>query len=119
MAMGTRNIRMLVNQDCFAFLADAMCKYSKKTHKFQSLRATIQHACVYTKSLALDRTELERFLVEHPVDGEIRVWLEVKPDWIADYDLVRRKIAEISGKSVPDKAIVPFVVHLAQAQGAF
>lgn len=91
MASGTRNIRMLINQDCFAFLADAMCEYSKKTTKFQSLRSTVQHACVSTKSLALEREDLERFIAEHPFDGKIRVWLEVKPDWLADYDAIRRK----------------------------
>ena len=75
MASGTRNIRMLINQDCFAFLADAMCEYSKKTTKFQSLRSTVQHACVSTKSLALEREDLERFIAEHTFDGKIRVWL--------------------------------------------
>ncbi|WP_020997425.1 hypothetical protein [Sphingomonas sp. ERG5] len=119
MASGTRNIRMLINQDCFAFLADAMCEYSKKTTRFQSLRSTVQHACASTRLIALEREDLERFLAEHPVDGQIRVWLEVKPDWIADYDATRRKIAQISGKPVQDKAVIPFVVHLAQVRGVF
>ncbi len=115
MASGTRNIRMLINQDCFAFLADAMCAYSKKTTRFQSLRSTVQHACASTKSIALAHDDLERFLSEHPIDGPIAVWLEVKPDWIADYDLMRQKIALISGKTVQDKVVIPFVIHLAQA----
>ena len=119
MASGTRNIRMLINQDCFAFLADAMCEYSKKTTRFQSLRSTVQHACVSTKSIALEREDLERFIAEHPFDGKIRVWLEIKPDWLADYDEMRRKIAQISGKPVQDKAVIPFVVHLAQVRGVF
>lgn len=93
MASGTRNIRMLINQDCFAFLADAMCKYSKKTTRFQTLRSTVQHACVSTKAIGLEREELDRFLAEHSFDGKIRVWLEVKPDWLADYDSMRQKIA--------------------------
>lgn len=119
MASGTRNIRMLINQDCFAFLADAMCKYSKITTKFQSLRSTVQYACASTMSVDLERDDLERFLAEHPIDGQIRVWLEVNPEWISDYDVMRQKIAQISGKPVQDKAVVPFVVHLAQAKGAF
>ena len=77
------------------------------------------HACVSTKSLALEREDLERFIAEHPFDGKIRVWLEIKPDWLADYDAIRRKIAQISGKPVQDKAVIPFVVHLAQARGLF
>ncbi|WP_458732900.1 hypothetical protein [Sphingobium xenophagum] len=119
MASGTRNIRMLINQDCFAFLADAMCEYSKKTTRFQTLRSTVQHACVNTKSIALEREELDRFLAEHSFDGKIRVWLEVKPDWLADYDTMRQKIAQISGKPVQDKAVIPFMVYLAQAKGVF
>lgn len=119
MASGTRNIRMLINQDCFAFLADAMCEYSKKTTRFQSLRSTIQHACAAAKSIALEHEDLERFLAGHSIDGKIRVWLEVKPDWIADYDEMRQKIAQISGKPVQDKAVIPFVVHLAQSRGVF
>jgi hypothetical protein len=119
MASGTRNIRMLVNQDCFAFLADAMCEYSKKTARFESLRSTVQHACIRAQTVPLEREDLEQFLARHPVDGKIRVWLEVKPDWIADYDLMRSKIAQISGKRVHDKAVVPFVVYLAQARGLF
>jgi hypothetical protein len=119
MASGTRNIRMLINQDCFAFLADAMCEYSKKTARFESLRSTVQHACIRAKTVTLKREDLDRFLVEHAVDGKIRVWLEVKPDWISDYDLMRGKIAQISGKPLQDKAVVPFVVYLAQARGVF
>lgn len=119
MASGTRNIRMLISQDCFAFLADAMCEYSKKTTKFQTLRSTVQHACTSTASLVLDRGELERFLAAHPVDGKIAVWLEVKPDWLADYDSMRQKIAQISGRVVQDKAVIPYVVYLAQTRGVF
>ena len=119
MATGTRNIRMLISHDCFAFLADAMCAYSKKTTKFQSLRSTVQHACASTKSVAPAREDLERFLAEHPVDGQIRVWLEVNPDWIADYDATRRKIAQISGKPVQDKAVIPFVLYLAKSRNLF
>jgi len=119
MASGTRNIRMLINQDCFAFLADAMCEYSKKTTRFQTLRSTVQHACVHTKSFALEREELQRFLADHHFDGKIRIWLEIKPDWLADYDEMRQKIAQISGKPVQDKAIIPFVVYLAKSRNLF
>ncbi len=119
MASGTRNIRMLISQDCFAFLADAMCEYSKKTAKFQSLRATVQHACSRANSMDIARQDLDRFLAGHPVDGSIKVWLEVSPEWLDDYNAVRRRITEISGKPVQDKAVIPFVVHLAQVRGAF
>lgn len=119
MASGTRNIRMLISQDCFAFLADAMCEYSKKTAKFQSLRATVQHACSRASTMDIARQDLDRFLAGHPVDGSIKVWLEVSPEWLDDYNDVRRRITEISGKPVQDKAVIPFVVHLAQVRGIF
>ena len=119
MASGTRNIRMLISQDCFAFLADAMCEFSKKTAKFQSLRATVQHACSRANSMDIARHDLDQFLAGRPVDGSIKVWLEVSPEWLDDYNAVRRRITEISGKPVQDKAVIPFVVHLAQVRGVF
>lgn len=114
MASGTRNIRMLLSQDCFDLLADAMCVFSKNSAKFQSLRSTVQHACKQSRSVEFDRKDIDQFVAEHPVDGKVAVWLEVKPDWIADYDEMRQKIAQISGKTVHDKVVIPFVVHLAQ-----
>ena len=119
MASGTRNIRMLISQDCFAFLADAMCEFSKKTARFQSLRSTVQHACCRASLMEIASEDLDRFLANHPIDGKIRVWLEVSPEWLDDYNELRRRLAEISGKPVQDKAIIPFLVHLAQARGFF
>ncbi|MBB6192606.1 hypothetical protein FHS51_002859 [Sphingobium wenxiniae] len=112
MASGTRNIRMLISQNCFALLADAMCDFSKKTAKFQSLRATVQHACSRASSMEIAREDLDGFLAQHPIDGQIKVWLEVGPEWLDDYNAVRRRIAQISGKPVKDKAVIPFIVHL-------
>ena len=119
MASGTRNIRMLISQDCFAFLADAMCEYSKKTARFQSLRATVQHACSSASSMEIAREDLDRFLAEYPVEGKVMVWLEVGSDWLEKYDTFRRKVAEVGGKPVQDKAVIPFLVHLAQVRGVF
>jgi hypothetical protein len=119
MASGTRNIRMLISQDCFAFLADAMCEYSKKTARFQSLRATVQHACSSASSMEIARADLERFLAEYPVEGKVKVWLEVGADWLDEYDTFRRKVAQVGGKPVQDKAVIPFLVHLAQVRGVF
>lgn len=118
MANGTRNIRLLISEDCFAFLADAMCAYSKKTARFQTLRSTVQHACRFVHSVDVERQDLETFLAGLPVEGRIRVWLEVKADWLADYDAARTKLAQISGKTVPDKAVVPYLLHLARSHAA-
>ena len=119
MASGTRNIRMLISQECFDFLADAMCEFSKKTARFQSLRSTVQHACSSAASADIAREDLERFFAEHPVEGKLKVWLEVGSDWIDDYDRFRRRVAQIGGKPVQDKAVVPFLIHLAQVRGVF
>ncbi|WP_230487964.1 hypothetical protein [Novosphingobium sp. ES2-1] len=119
MASGTRNIRMLISQDCFAFLANAMCEFSKKTARFQSLRATVQHACSSASSMEIARADLDRFLAEYPVEGKVKVWLEVGADWLDDYDTFRRKVAQVGGKPVQDKAVIPFLIHLAQVRGVF
>lgn len=115
MAGPTRNIRMLISQECFDFLADATCGFSKKTSKFQSLRSTVQHACSRAAAMDIVREDLDRFLALRPIDGRIRVWLEVSPEWLDDYDALRRRVAEIGGKPVQDKAVIPFLVHLAQS----
>ena len=119
MAGATRNIRMLINQECFAFLAEAMCDFSKKTAKFQSLRSTVQHACAGAASMDIAREELDHFLARQPIGGTIRVWLEVSPEWLDDYDALRRRIAEIGGKPLQDKAVILFLIHFAQAHGIF
>ena len=119
MARGTRNIRMLISQECFAFLADAMGEFSKKTAKFQSLRSTVQHACSSASSMEIAREDLDRFFAEHPVEGKVKVWLEVGSDWLEGYDTFRRRVAQIGGKPVQDKAVIPFLIHLAQVRGVF
>jgi hypothetical protein len=100
MAGATRNIRMLISQECFAFLAEAMCDFSKKTAKFQSLRSTVQHACACAASMDIARDELDHFLAGRPIGGTIRVWLGISPEWLDDYDALRRRITEIGGKPV-------------------
>lgn len=114
MAGGTRNIRITVSQECFAFLADAMCEFSKTTGRFQSLRSTVQHACKHAKGREFARDEIEKFVSGLPLEGPISIWLEVKPDWIEDYDEVRRRIAETCGKVMHDRAVIAFVVWLAR-----
>lgn len=113
MAGGTRNIRINVSQECFAFLADAMCDFSKSTGRFQSLRSTVQHASAGAKSLEIVRGDVEGFVESLPLEGAISIWLEVKPDWIEDYDEVRRRIAETCGKVMHDRVVIAFVVWLA------
>lgn len=112
MAGGTRNIRIIISQECFALLADAMCEFSKSTGRFQSLRSIVQHACARAKGLEIAREEIETFVSALPLEGPISIWLEVKPDWIEDYDEVRRRIADTCGKVMHDRFVIAFVVWL-------
>lgn len=114
MTAGTRNIRIHLSQECFALLADAMSKFSKSSGRFQSLRAAVQHACNTIKSTGILKGDLDLFLTEYQVDGDIAVWLEIKPDWAEAYDNLRHKLGKISGKPVHDKVVIPFLVHLAR-----
>jgi hypothetical protein len=114
MAAGTRNIRIYLSPESFALLADAMCAFSKSSGRFQSLRAAVQHACSRIKSHGISKNDLDLFLSEFSLDGDIEVWLEIKPDWAEDYDQLRQKLAEISGKPVHDKVVISFLVYLAR-----
>ncbi|WP_098105857.1 hypothetical protein [Novosphingobium sp. PC22D] len=118
-AGGTRNIRITVSRECFALLAEAMCEFSKTTSRFRSLRSTVQHACERAKSLTFAREDVERFLSRYPLDGQISIWLEVKPDWIEDYDWIRHKIADTCGKVMHDRVVIAFVVWLARTNNQF
>lgn len=113
MSTGTRNVRIFLSPEGFTLLTEAIGHYSRKTAKFQSLRATIQRACQRTKALGIAPEEVQLFLADHPIGGEISVFLEIKPDWAEDYDMLRRKIAVISAKPPQDKLAVPFVAHFA------
>ncbi|CCW15985.1 hypothetical protein EBBID32_3160 [Sphingobium indicum BiD32] len=113
MAAGTRNVRIFVSQQCFELLVDAMAAFSKQTRRFQTMRMTVQAACARLKPHGISRFELEEFLAEYPIEGDIRIHLEVTPEWSADYDLMRAKVKGISEKSGSDKSLVPFAVYLA------
>lgn len=119
MAGGTRNIRISVSQECFALVADAMCEFSKSAGRFQSLRSTVQHACARAKGLEIARAEIEDFVSGLALEGPISIWLEVKPDWIDDYDEIRRRIAETCGKVMHDRVVIAFVVWLARTHKFF
>lgn len=113
MSTGTRNVRIFLSPEGFALLTEAIGHYSRKTAKFQTMRATVQHACQRTKSLGISREEVALFLTDHPIGGEIPIFLEIKPDWAEDYDALRQKFAQIGGKQPQDKLAVPYIVHLA------
>ena len=113
MAAGTRNVRIFLSEQCFDLLVDAMAAFSKQTRRFQTMRMTVQAACSRLKSHGISRIELEEFLAEYPIEGDIRIHLEVTPEWSVDYDIMRAKMKNISEKSGSDKALVPFAVYLA------
>ena len=113
MAAGNRNVRIHLSQQCFDLLAEAMCAYSKRTGRFQTMRMTVQEACSRLKSHGISQGELEEFLAEYPIDGDVRVFLEVSPEWAQTYDMLRVRVKEISENSGYDKVLVPFAVYLA------
>lgn len=119
MASGIRNVRINLSQQCFDLLADAMCDFSKKTGRFQTMRMTVQAACERLEGYMFSRAEFEQFLCEFPVDGEIAVWLEISPKWGSAYDGLRQKLKEFTGKQGVDKAMVPFAVYLATSRQLF
>ncbi|WP_235982117.1 hypothetical protein [Novosphingobium aerophilum] len=114
MAAGNRNVRIHLSQQCFDLLADAMCAYSKRTGRFQTMRMTVQRACERLQSHGISKEELDLFLSEFPVDGDITVWLEVSPKWSADYDALRDKVKKIGDRQGIDKILVPLAVYLAE-----
>ena len=113
MAAGTRNVRIFLSEQCFDLLVDAMAAYSKESRRFQTMRMTVQAACSRLKSHGISRQELEDFLAEYAIGGDIRIFLEVGPEWSGDYNAVRAKVKEISAKPGLDKILVPFAVYLA------
>lgn len=113
MAAGTRNVRIFVSEQCFALLVDAMAASSKKTKRFQTMRMIVEAACTRLKSHGFTQDDLEQFLAEYPIDGDIPVWLEVTPRWSKDYDALREKVRRYGDKSGADKVVIPFAVYLA------
>lgn len=109
----TRNVRIFVSEQCFDLLVDAMAAYSKESRRFQTMRMTVQAACLRLKSHGISKQELEDFLADYAIGGDIRIFLEVGPEWSGDYDAVRAKVKEISEKPGLDKILVPFAVYLA------
>jgi len=77
------------------------------------MRMTVQAACSRLKSHGISRSELEEFLAEYSIDGDIRIHLEVTPEWSADYDAMRAKVRDIGEKAGSDKVLAPFAVYLA------
>jgi hypothetical protein len=113
MAAGTRNVRIFLSEQSFDLLVDAMAAFSKQTRRFQTMRMTVQAACSRLKSQGISKHELEEFLAEYPIDGEVRVFLEVSPEWAQAYDALRARLKKISANSASDKVLVPFAVYLA------
>lgn len=114
MAAGTRNVRIFVSQQCFELLVDAMAAFSKQTRRFQTMRMTVQAACARLKPHGISKEELDLFLSEFAVDGDIAVWLEVTPRWVTDYNALRDKVKKIGEKQGIDKILVPLAVYLAE-----
>lgn len=113
MSGGTRNVRIYLSQQSFALLVDTMCSFSKKTGRFQTMRMTVQAACSRLQAHSLVREDLDRFLDEYPVEGEIGVWLEVTPKWANEYDALRTRVKQLGKAQGVDRILVPFAVHLA------
>ena len=113
MTAGTRNVRIFVSEQCFDLLVDAMAAFSKQTRRFQTMRMTVQAACSRLKPYGIAKVELAEFLAEYPIDGDIRIFLEVTPEWSQDYAALRTKVRKIGGQPTSDKVLVPFALHLA------
>jgi len=115
MATGTRNVRIHLSQQCFDLLVDGMATHSKRTCRFETLRMTVQAACESLKSREITKEELNRFLAEYAVEGDIAVWLEVTPKWSDAYGALRQKVKQLHDRHGLDKIVIPFAVYLAEA----
>lgn len=106
-----RTIRLNISQALLDLFSEAIAEYTRNSRRFQSFRATVQHACARTKNTELRADDVHEFWETYPLDGSIAVWLQVSPSWTEDYDAVRDKFAEISHITVTDRAVIAFVIH--------
>lgn len=115
MAAGTRNVRIKLSQQCFELLVDGMAAHSKRTGRFETMRMTVQAACESLKSRDIPRDELDQFLAEYAIEGDIAVWLEVTPKWSGAYAALRQKVKQLHDRHGLDKIVIPFAIYLAAA----
>ncbi len=106
-----RTIRLNISQALLDLFSEAIAEYTRNSKRFQSFRATVQHACARTKNTQLRADDVHEFWETYALDGPIAVWLQVSPSWTDDFDTVRDKFAEISHIPVTDRAVIAFVVH--------
>ena len=108
----TRNLRFLVSKNVFEIAIDAIAMHSRETHRFQSLRSVLQHACEVLEAFPLDANDFDAFARTTAIDGDIKVHLQMTSSWSPQYDKLKTKLADIWEKPINDRTAVAYFLTL-------
>lgn len=105
--------RFFVSEDFVEIAADAIAVQTKKNCRFSTLRSALETCC---KRMPVDRLEAEEFDAfsrTTPLEGHVRVHLNMHASWSPRYEALKAKLSEIAGKRVFDRTAIAYLLHVA------
>lgn len=105
--------RFFVSQDFIEIAADAIAAQTKKNCRFSTLRSAIEFCCLRLPSDQFDGDDFDTFCRTTPLEGDIRVHLNMHASWSPRYEELKAKLSEIAGKRIFDRTAIAYLLHIA------
>jgi hypothetical protein len=105
--------RFFVSEDFIEISADAIAVQTKKNCRFSTLRSALETCCVRISADQLDMDDFDVFSRTTPLEGDVRIHLNMHASWSPRYEELKAKLSEIIGKRVFDRTAIAYLLHIA------
>lgn len=105
--------RFFVSQDFIDIAADAIAAQTKKNCRFSTLRSALEACCARMPVSQFDADDFDAFCRTTPLEGDIRVHLNMHASWSPRYEELKAKLSEIAGKRIFDRTAIAYLLNIA------
>ena len=105
--------RFFVREDFIEIAADAIAVQTKKTCRFSTLRSAVETCCKRMPTDQFDADDFDVFSRTTPLEGDVRIHLNMHAAWSPRYEALKAKLSEITGKRIFDRTAIAYLLHIA------
>jgi hypothetical protein len=105
--------RFFVSEDFIEIAADAIAVQTKRNCRFSTLRWALETCCTRMPPGQFDADDFDIFSRTTPLDGDIRIHLNMHASWSPRYEELKAKLSEIAGKRIFDRTAIAYLLHTA------
>ena len=106
-------LRLSVSEDVIVSGRDVIAVKKKKNCRFSTLRSALETCCKRMPTNQFDADDFDVFSRTTPLEGDVRIHLNMHAAWSPRYEALKAKLSEITGKRIFDRTAIAYLLHIA------